>query len=64
MLVERVGRCPMFEPIVAPIAFLLIMLGIAVWAVTRAVRRRVRDTDAAGTPAEAERDSRRDRRAS
>ena len=31
----------MFEPIIAPIAFALIMLGIAVFAVIRAVGRRV-----------------------
>jgi hypothetical protein len=31
----------MFEPIIAPIAFALIMLGIAVFAITRAARRRL-----------------------
>ena len=31
----------MFEPIIAPLAFALIMLGIAVFAVSRAVRRRL-----------------------
>lgn len=54
----------MFEPIIAPIAFALIMLGIAVFAVTRALRRRVTKGDAATGPAtDAKRDPRRDRRA-
>ena len=40
----------MFEPIIAPIAFALIMLGIAVFAVIRAVRRRMSGRNSASDP--------------
>jgi hypothetical protein len=45
----------MFEPVIAPIAFAVIMLGLTVYAVTRAVRRRMRNRDTSSTDAERQR---------
>ena len=52
----------MFEPIIAPIAFALIMLGIAVFAVSRALRRRMTGRTSAEPPAEGSQDHPRTRR--
>ncbi|HYE92753.1 MAG TPA: hypothetical protein VEA38_17115 [Terriglobales bacterium] len=55
----------MFEVIIAPIAFALIMLGLGVYAVTRAIRRRARGGDAASeaSATDTDRERQRERRA-
>ena len=44
----------MFEPIIAPIAFALLMLAIALFAVTRAVRRRMTGRSSESDPTNSE----------